>query len=342
VHAHRLPGPGDQQLLVRERRLILDTPGGGRALRLMVAIDQRELASARQAFAAGMLPYLGLMAAVLGGAIWLQLRIGLAPLESIRQGVGAIRSGSARRLPDDYPAEVMPLVQEVNALLAAREQAIERARGWTADLAHGLKTPLAALSADAGRLRAAGNEQAATDIEQLAADMRRRVDRELMRARLRAGAVDVGSGADLARAISKLLRTLQRTPDGEHLGWRVDIHGPRQVAVPEGDLLELLGNLLENAARFARTIVWIDELPSREDRVRLRIADDGPGVSAADLSRLGERGVRLDQAKGGSGLGLAIARDIVDAYGGALDLGIAAEGGLAVTIELPRPALGQR
>lgn len=333
VHAHQLGGPGDQHLLVRERRIQLQTAGGALVLRLAVGVDRIELANARNAFAADMLPYLGVIVLVLLLATLVQIQTGLAPLESVRRGVGAIRSGQDPRLTEDYPDEVMPLVQEVNALLAARAQAIERARAWTADLAHGLKTPLSALTADAQRLREQGNAALADDLEQLAEAMRRRVDRELIRARVRSGAEAHQARVDVVDAVRRLLRTLQRTPDGARLDWRIEMPERAMAALMPDDLMDLLGNLLENAAKWARQRITVTLLA--EDHLEIRIADDGPGVPEAQLSRLGERGLRLDQRKEGTGLGLAIVRDIVDAYGGDVIFEVAETGGLYVRVHLP-------
>ena len=334
VHAHVLPGPGGQTLLVRERSILLD--GGGerpRELRIIVAMDRAELTGARDAFAADMLPYLGLIALVLGLATWIQIRAGLAPLEAVRRGVNAIRAGQQQRLMDHFPDEVMPLVTEVNALLAAREQAVERARAWTADLAHGLKTPLSALSADAERLRAQGNPALAADLEQLAEVMRRRVDRELIRARVRSGAPTQQARADVIDALRRLLNTLQRTPDGARVHWQLDAPPQACAAMAPDDLLELLGNLLENAAKWAKQDVVITA--TADAGILVRVADDGPGVAPEQLHRLGERGLRLDQRKAGSGLGLAIARDVLDAYGGTLEFQSGDSGGLEVRARLP-------
>jgi signal transduction histidine kinase len=333
VHAHLLTGPGEQQLLVRERSIRLAGAPDSRTLRLAVAEDRAELVAARNAFAADMLPYLGVIALVLGLATWAQIRTGLAPLEAVRRGVNAVRAGHERRLPSHYPEEVQPLVAEVNALLAAREEAVAQARSWTADLAHGLKTPLSALAADADRLRQQGNPALAHDLEQLADHMRRRVDRELIRARVRTGARPRQARADVGDALRRLLATLERTPDGARIDWLLDAPAGVIAALAADDLLELLGNLLENAAKWAGSRVEIRV--SAGDTVRVSITDDGPGVPAEQLGRLGERGLRLDERKAGSGLGLAIARDVADAYGGVLELARADSGGLAVTARLP-------
>lgn len=339
VHAHEIMGPDGQSLLVRERRIRLQVADGLTALRLMVGVDRAELIAARDAFAADMLPYLALIGLVLALATFVQIQTGLAPLDAVRRGLGAIRTGGTRRLGEAYPDEVMPLVGEVNALLEAREQAVERARAWTADLAHGLKTPLGALVADAQRLREQGNVTLAEDLEHLATGMRRRVERELVRARLRSGAgVQPPDYADVVQTIRRLLRTLQRTPEGARLDWQLVAPAQARAAVIADDLLELLGNLLENAAKWARTEV--DIRVNVGDRIEIGIEDDGPGVPAEQTARLGERGLRLDERTEGSGLGLAIARDVVDAYGGALDFARASKGGLAVRVHLPMDQSG--
>ncbi|WP_338032705.1 HAMP domain-containing sensor histidine kinase [Chromatium okenii] len=333
VHAHLLAGPGQQPVLVRERQVRLHT-ATAQPLRLAVALHRAELTAARADFAADMQPYLALIVIVLLLATLAQIHTGLAPLEAVRRGVGAIRSGQAPRLADHYPLEVMPLVSEVNALLAARAEAIERARVWTADLAHGLKTPLTALAADAQRLREQGHPALADDLEQLATAMRRRVDRELIRARVRSGTARHEARVEVGSAIARLLRVLQRTPEGERLAWQVEMPLEVQVALMPDDLLDLLGNLLENAAKWARSSVTVTVTTDAE-WLDIAVSDDGAGVAAAQLPRLGERGLRLDQHKEGSGLGLAIVRDIVDAYGGAVTFEAADAGGLLARVRLP-------
>lgn len=328
VHRHTLAGPSDQTLMVRERQVIMLPDTQPRRLRVAVARDRSDLNAARHAFAADMLPYLVLLAMFLMTASWIQVRTGLAPLELVRRGVLAIRGGRKHRLQDRYPDEVMPLVEEINELLQARDSMIERARAWTADLAHGLKTPLSVLGADAQRLREAGQANIANDLDELAQTMRRRVDRELIRARLRSAGTAGPQQADLGRAVARVLKTLARTPQGEALDWGTDMPDRVFVAMRDDDLTELLGNLLDNASKWASSKVKVSILES--DDVEVVIEDDGPGVAEDQLERLGERGVRLDQQRHGHGLGLAIVQDIVEAYGGSIDFSRSPLGGLAV------------
>lgn len=333
VHRHELPGPGGQSLLVREQQVIVLPQTDARRLRIAVAIDRSDLVAARDDFAKDMLPYLVLLAVVLLLATWLQIKMGLSPLDHIRRGVLSIRSGNAHRLNEDYPDEVEPLVDEINELLDSRDKLVEDARAWTADLAHGLKTPLTALGADAQRLRARGEIGMAEDLEQLAQSMRRRVDRELIRARLRSEAGGRTQHADLLKIARGVVATLKRTPSGESLAWEIEASGPAQVRLSPDDLAELLGNLLDNAGKWARARVRI--VLSRHQGWRLTIEDDGPGVPEEQRTRLGQRGVRLDEQTAGTGLGLAIARDIVAAYDGQLQFGLSRLGGLEVRLDLP-------
>ena len=333
IHEHVLAGPAGQTLAVRERQIILQPHSEERRVRIAVAVDKANLIAARNAFAADMLPYLVMMAAVLITAAWMQVRIGLVPLDAVRQGVMGIRSGTARRLESAYPDEVMPLVDEMNGLLDAQEQAIERARAWTADLALGLKTPLMVLTADAQRLRDEGNTSIADDVEQLAQTMRRRIDRELIRARVRSGIQARGARANVREAIDRVVRTLKRTPPGSALDWSVDTPDRIDAPIPSDDLTEVLGNILENATKWANERIAVSV--SEHNAIEITIEDDGPGVSEDQLNNLGQRGLRLDEQTQGSGLGLAIARDIAEAYNGNLSFSNRPQGGLEVTVLLP-------
>ena len=335
VHEHLLPGPAGQALIVRERRILFQPDSEERRVRIAVAVDKQTLVEARNAFAADMLPYLVVMAAVLLAAAWIQVRIGLAPLDSVRRGVTDIRSGATRRLERVYPDEVMPLVDEMNGLLEAQQQAIERARARTADLAHGLKTPLMVLTADSQRLREAGNSSIADDLDQLAESMRRRVDRELIRARVRSGIETRRVFADAGDAVKRVVRTLKRTPRGAALAWSVEAPDGADAAILPEDLTELLGNILENATKWADAAVSVSV--SKGSAILIQVEDDGPGVAEDQLITLGQRGVRLDEQKQGSGLGLAIARDVAEAYHGVLSFAQSPMGGLAVTVRIPSP-----
>jgi signal transduction histidine kinase len=334
LHEHEIDGPKGARLLVRERRLLYTTPAGKRTLRLAVALDRRELDRLTTDFASDLAPSLAILAGVLILAAWLQVSVGLRPLEAVRRSLNEVRSARRRRLEGDFPEEVTPLVGEVNELLEAQEQAIGRARAHAADLAHGLKTPLTVLAADAQRLRDRGEGEIAAELEDLADIMRRYVDRELARVRIGVRKGTGQTGTDVRAMAEPIVRTLQRTPRGGTLHWTVDITNAPKAAVDTEDMAELLGNLLDNACKWARGAIWLHA--AADSTVHIVIEDDGPGVPAQNLAELGQRGLRLDRRVQGTGQGLAIVSEIVEAYGGALVIGHSERGGLRVEVRLPR------
>lgn len=328
-HVHLVVGPKGGTLLAVERRVTLPPGMGGDQLRVAVAMDAVDLTAARAEFVRDMAPYLAAMALVLIAAGWIQVSFGLRPLADLGRRVVTIRAGRETRLGDDIPAEIRPLGEEIDALLAQREAELQRARNRAGDLAHGLKTPLQALIGEAARLRAAGQGGSADAIDDITGTMRRHVERELTRARIAAGA---GRGrADLADSVGQILRVLRRAPAGEVLDWQLDLPVGLAVAADPADLTEALGALLENATRHARSRVTI---AARHEgaRIRLTLSDDGPGIPPARRAAMVERGARADSR--GHGLGLTIASDILTAIGGQMTFGDAGPG-LRIDIDLP-------
>lgn len=330
-HRHRLAGPGGAPLLALERRVTLPPRLGGEAIRVVVAVERREIEAAAENFLRDMLPYLGLLALALSLAGWAQLSLGLRPLRRVGERVAAVRSGRATRLGGAFPRELRPLAAQVDDLIAAREAEAERARRRAADLAHGLKTPLQALVGEASRLRARGEATAAEGIEEIATAMRRHVDRELVRARAAARAP--GASCAPAEVIDRVLAVLSRTPEGRRLEWLRRASGALRAGIDGDDLTEALGAIMENAARHARDRVET-EVFACGGRVVVRVRDDGPGIPETEAQRLLGRNERLDRAGPGNGLGLSIARDILEAAGGELKLR-SRGGGLEADLALP-------
>ena len=332
LHHHEALGPANAHVLIAERRVLLTFADRHVPVRVAVAIDLTRVSAAASAFAKDLAIALGLLGLALVIATSVQVGLGLRPLDVLRRGVADIRSGRRHHLPAGVPAEVRPLVEEVNALLDAREREIERSRSRAADLAHGLKTPLAALAADAARLRGRGEQAIAQDIESVGDAMSRHVDRELVRARVR-GAVrhQYSHLTSLAPLVRSLVATLSRTPFGMRVTIEPHIADDVQVPLDRTDLAEVLGNLLENAARHATQRVRI----SVDSEASIVIEDDGPGISPDQWSRALERGARLDERGEGAGLGLAIVQDVLDAYGWRLGLAKSDLGGLKATISPP-------
>jgi signal transduction histidine kinase len=332
AHQHETPGPGGARLLVAERVVGLTAGDRKVSVRLAVATDLARVSAAASAFATDLAIALGVLACALAIATSIQVGLGLRPLAGLRRGVADIRAGRSSHLPSAAPAEVQPLVEEVNALIDAQEGEIERSRSRAADLAHGLKTPLAALAADAARLHERGEHTVAQDIEAVGEAMSRHVDRELARARVRGHLRHTSSlSTELAPLVRSLIATLARTVDGARVTFEPEIADDIRVPLDRADLAEVLGNLLENAARHATTRVRVStELGSIGPSIA--IEDDGKGISPPHLSRVLERGTSLDERGKGAGLGLAIVQDVLDAYGWQLDLAASSLGGLKATI----------
>jgi len=335
IHHHVMAGPVHSRILVAERVVSLTEAGRRVPVRVAVAADLARVSRAAADFSIDLSLALGLLGLVLALATAVQVSLGLRPLRALRQGIADVRAGRLQHLPPAAPTEVQPLVEEVNALLDAQEREIERSRGRAADLAHGLKTPLAALTGDAGRLRAAGQEEIARDIESAADAMSRQVDRELARARSR-GAIrrKAGLSTELAPLVRALVATLTRTPAGARVSFEQRVADGLSVPIDRTDLAEVLGNVLDNAARHAAARVRISA-----ERAAIVIEDDGPGIAPAAQASAVERGVRLDERAEGAGLGLAIVQDVLEAYGWRLALGKSEElGGLQVTMTPAAPS----
>ncbi|BCG82404.1 sensor histidine kinase [Mesorhizobium sp. 113-3-3] len=325
-----LKGPGGE-LTVAVVRTITDADG--RSFSAIVAEDHRTVELSVHEYVRDLVPALVVLAASLMVAFFIQITVGLAPLESLRVAVRNVIAQRAARLDVTAPSEVQPLADEINRLLDAQQKALARARSRATDLAHGLKTPLQVLSTDIRALRAKGETELADEIEKSAGAIRRHVERELARARLAPG-VSGKASCRVREAAAGVIAVIKRTPGGKQLAFLIDVKEDLLAPIDEGDLSEMLGNLVENAARFARSSVQVNAWASGSE-VSIAVADDGPGIPDADRESALSRGVQLDSKGGSSGLGLAIVSDIVEAYGGRLTM-TNADPGLVVTIALPR------
>jgi len=265
----------------------------------------------------------------------IQVRSGLSPFNLLRGRLGAVRAGRNRRLDGSYPSEVQPLVDDLNALLEHREQMVTRAIAKAGDLAHGLKTPLAILAQEAERAAAAGQKDLAAAIGQQVERMRRQIDYHLAHARAAASGASSGARSSLAPSTEGLSRTLLRLHAGRGITIDERVDAAHTVKCQREDLDEMLGNLLDNACKWARSRVTITSTPSN-GVVAIAVDDDGPGLAASMRDVVLQRGVRADEAAPGSGLGLAIVRDLAELYGGSIGLGQSPLGGLRATLELPQ------
>ena len=290
VHRHRVRGPDGLPVLTVERSMTLPASLGGGHVRVAVAVDNREISAAAGAFGADLLPALAGLALVLVTAAWLQVTIGLRPLDAVRRRLAEVRAGQTVRLGNTFPDEVRPLAAEVDHLLEAQEKAIARARARAADLAHGLKTPLTVLAAIAEDLHDRGNTTAADEVASVAGSMLRNVERELARAR--AGMPSRGGPPQAVRpVIDRVVGVLRRTPRGHDLDWQIDLGDNLGAIIDPQDLAELLGNLAENAAKWASTTVRFSG-NTAETAIVIVVEDDGPGIPDTALDSALTRGTR--------------------------------------------------
>ena len=251
----------------------------------------------------------------------------LRKVDAVRTSVASLRSGERKRLESGGLAELEPLVRDMNALLDHRERVVRRALATAGDLAHGLKTPLAIVAQEAERL------DAATIAEQVER-MRRQIDYHLARARTSGSGAPYGAHVELHSVAERLVRTIGRLYADKAIALAIDIPESCTVRCETEDLEEMLGNILDNACKWARSSVTISASRTPAG-VAIVVDDDGPGIESAIRERVLQRGVRADEASPGSGLGLAIVSDLINLYGGTLTLDTAARGGLRVQLVLP-------
>ncbi|WP_431302395.1 sensor histidine kinase [Sediminicoccus sp. BL-A-41-H5] len=330
LHRLILRGPEGGKMIALERPL---GEAAGADLRAVVAVDRKVLRAANRAFLWEFLPVLGLLALALLAASLVQGVIALRPIADARRALGALRAGQRERLSGALPAELDGLAQDFDALLEGQRRASRIARERAADLAHGLRTPLALLGARARDLEGRGEAEAAGELRELAGAMESRIARELARAHIH-GPARLGGRVALAPLARRIVDALARSPAGERLTWEVAVPEGLTLTGDEGDVLELLGSLLDNAGKWARSRVRV----AAEPGLVLRVEDDGPGIAPQNRRAALTRGVRLDPSVSGTGLGLAIAQDVVAAYGGALELAASEWGGLCVRVTLPAGA----
>ena len=332
-------GPVGEKLLVISKQIELPQRLGASLATLTIAIDRAELDQATEEFTEDLLPYAFLLGFFFLLAGWLQITLGLRPLDQVGRWVATIRSTDKADRDGNFPEEVQPLVNEIDALVSQRQKEVISARNRAGDLAHAFKTPLQALMGEAARLKDQGNEKSSETISTIAIAMKRLVDRELTRTRIAAG--DPSASINLSDQVNRVIRVLTHMPDGDQIDWDLAIDPMINIAADGDDIAEALGALLENAAKHAkrRIVVETSSLADSDPAlIRLEIADDGPGIPETLRRDLMKRGVKLDESGSGSGLGLAISTEIIEAIGGRLELQANHPSGLKVVVFLPKSA----
>jgi len=311
-------------------RAVAPAPG---AQPLLVIAAENSGPAAREAaeFALTASAVFAVFAVLLAAGILLQVRVGLAPVLRMKSALGDVREGAAERIEGRYPVELLPLATEMNALLDHSAQVVERSRTHVGNLAHALKTPLTVLSNAVGEQDDAAGETARRQV----ARMREQVDHHLRRARAAANARSLAARAELAPCLDDLTRTLRRIHEDRAISVEWDAAPGLTFRGERQDLDDLIGNLLDNACKWARSRVRVEVVSAGPGRLAISVDDDGPGVPEAQRLEVIERGVRLDERTPGDGLGLSIVADLARAYGGEVDFGASPLGGFQARLVLP-------
>jgi signal transduction histidine kinase len=279
---------------------------------------------------------LAMLALVCMAAGFSLVRRGVSPINQLRERLTAVHAGQDRRVEGAYPTEVQPLVDDLNGLLDHQDRMVRRAVAKAGDLAHGLKTPLAVLAQEAERAKSDGHRELAATLGQQVERMRRQIDYHLAHARAAASGAMPGARCSVLESAEGLSRTLQRLHAARGVDIRLAIPPEHAVRCQREDLDEMLGNLLDNACKWAQSTVVVSSTEMGGDIV-VAIDDDGPGLAASLRDVVLQRGVRADEASPGSGFGLSIVRDLAELYRGSIVLTESPAGGLRARLQLPRP-----
>ena len=324
-------GPEQQRLRIVERE-IRPTGAHATAYSYAVAGDAAEIARDLSEFTRLLIAALVVLGLGLLVATFFQVRFGLRPLRAIRQKLAEIRSGEVEKLEGKLPDEIRPMQQELNALIQSNREIVDRARTHVGNLAHALKTPLSVISNEAR-----SHEGPLSDkVVEQAEIMHTQITHHLDRARVAARSSVIGDITDVDQVLQALKRTLDRIYGERGLDLVVGASAGLKFQGERQDFEEMVGNLLDNACKWAKSRVKADA--RRADgpaRFTVTVDDDGPGLNETELAKGVKRGQRLDESKPGSGLGLSIVADLAHLYKGRFELEPSPEGGLRAKLELP-------
>lgn len=334
-----LVGPDSQSLRVLTRSVELGT---GNVYEVMVTGNAGDMAKEIATFRRSVILTLLVFGIGLVLATTAQIRWGLSPLDRVRRGLADLRSGKEARFEGPFPAEIEPLARELNALLSSNQEIIDRARTQVGNLAHALKTPLSVITNEARANRGPFAEKVAEQAEM----MRVQVNHYLDRARIAARSKVIGAVTEVEPAVARLVRAMSRIHEDRHVTLATDVAAGALFRGEQQDLEEIIGNLVDNACKWARSRVAIRV--ARADgggeegagQLLVTIDDDGPGLTEDERKEATRRGRRLDETKPGSGLGLSIVAELVALYGGTFVLDTAPAGGLRALVTLPAASKG--
>lgn len=321
-----------ETLRIVARQVIL--PGTDQAVIVLAGADKRAATRDIQRFALTALALMAALCLALIFAVYTQVRVGLSPLFTLRNKVADVREGKAAQVEGVYPPEIAPLAEELNSLIIHNKNVVERARTHVGNLAHALKTPLAVLQNEAQGAKSTPSRLVAKQTE----IMRQQVDHHLRRARAAARGQAIGVTTPVTEVIEPLTRTLPRIYRDKDLLIDVETEKGLVFRGAKRDLEDMIGNLMDNAAKWTKTEIRLRAQTDAErpDMIRISIEDNGTGLDPKEYEEALKRGARLDEATPGSGLGLAIVDDLARAYKGLIHLSRSDMGGLKADLILPK------
>jgi signal transduction histidine kinase len=323
-------GPMRQPLRIAAMQTRMD--GVDQPVVIMAAEDRSSIDHDVRTFDTTIAAALAALGAGLIAAVIVQVRVGLEPLFALRREVAQVRTGQLERIVGRYPRELEPLAEELNALMSQTQEVVERQRMHVGNLAHALKTPLSVLITEARQRPGPLSEV----VIRQAQAMGQHVDHHLRRARAAARTQGQGERTHVAPVVEDLSRTLEKIFRDKIREIEWDCPEALHFLGERQDLLEIVGNVMDNACKWCAARVRVDAEPLSSRQFVLVVEDDGPGLPPERRGEVLRRGARLDERTPGSGLGLAIVDELVRAYGGALTLDASPLGGLRVSIRLPR------
>jgi signal transduction histidine kinase len=324
----------------RLRAIERATTSNGRPLHILVAGNLDDILSSAGDFRGQTLIVLGAVGIALAIMSAIVARLALRPIGQLGKAIEQVREGETETITGTYPREIAPLAEEVNELLRSNTQIIERARNAVGNLAHGLKTPLAVMRNEAS---AAKDNPLAKVVASESEKMTQLVTTYLDRARIAARSAVVGKKADATMVMLRLVRVMEKLNKSITIAFKRPDASLPWFRGDEGDLEEMAGNLLDNACKWSGGVVAVTMMAERtptQSFLLIRIEDDGPGLTEEEAQKVLRRGVRLDEKTPGSGLGLDIVKELVDVYGGSLQLRRSVLGGVLAELKLPAAKVG--
>lgn len=327
----RTPGPNGIDVL--ETGIAIRARDGGRPLQFSMGAEWRLIDATLDRFNRDLALSLMVFAILLVIGAMLQVAYGLRPVNQLGNDIDRLRRGAIDRLPSNIPSEFAPLVDRLNALLDTQTALVKRARVEAGNLAHGLRTPLALIADEADRLTRTGQADAAEFVLGQSDRMRRQIDYHMARASA-AGSRASGRVTTVRPVVRQIIDAMRRLHPERTLTFEIDVPSALEVDCDEGDLGEMLSNLIDNACKWARGTITVTASMANHG-IDIAVTDDGPGIDPSQRDAVFDVGMRLDEAKPGVGLGLAISRDLARLYGGDLRLADGKQGGLAAIVSLP-------